>query len=404
MSGRFHYEVVSSGIHDRTHMAELTTALSTHLWEIGGVGSPATADFTIPYAVVVGTGGSEQMIVDRWEQRQRGNPGEPALVIAHRADNSLPAALEAVAGIRQEGGRGRIVMIERLAEVAAAVREHEAALALRRSRLGLIGPPSDWLVGSRPSAAVVRDRWGPTLVPIDLPEGSAVSPTEASVELGRRWADRDTDVRVERSEVDRAAALHRPLAELMSSQGLDAITVRCFDLLTAAETSGCVALAELNTAGSVAGCEGDVPSAIAMMLVRELFGVASWMANPAWIDVHSGEIELAHCTVAPSLVEDLSLDTHFESGIGVGISGRFRHQPVTLLRIGGAELDEIWATDGEIVASGSSAHLCRTQATVLVPPERAGELLERPLGNHLVMLPGEHSAQLLRWWGLFIDR
>lgn len=404
MSGRFHYEVVSSALHDRAHLAELTTSLSSQLWEIGGVGSPATADFSIPYAVVVATGGTEAMILDRWGDRRRGAPAEPSLMIAHRADNSLPAALEAMSAIRQQGGRGRIVMIERLDDVAAAVREHEAALALRSSRLGLVGPPSDWLVGSRPDALLVRDRWGPTLVPVDLPAPSAVSSTETAVALGRRWSDRDTETVVGRSEVDRAAALHGPLHELMSAQRLDAITVRCFDLLSTIETSGCIALAELNTAGSVAGCEGDVPSALGMMLVRNLFGVASWMANPAWIDPQAGEIELAHCTVAPSLVEDLSLDTHFESGIGVGISGRFRHQPVTLLRIGGAELDEIWVADGEIVGSGSSPHLCRTQASVAVAPERASELLDRPLGNHLVMLPGQHAVQVQRWWELFIDR
>ncbi len=356
----------------------------------------------MPFAIVVGTGGSEQLVIERWEQRQQGNAGEPALVITHRGDNSLAASLEAVAHIRQRGGKARIVTMERMAEVASAIRHFAAYLTLRNTRLGLVGPPSDWLVGSQPDASVVRNRWGPTVVPVEVPSAAAAVPSEISVELGRRWADRDTSVLIDRSEVDRAAALHGPLVETMKSNELDAITVRCFDLLDSVGTSGCIALAELNGSGVVAGCEGDVPSALAMMLVRELFSSASWMANPAWIDPVAGEIELAHCTVAPSLVDDLALDTHFESGVGVGISGRFRRQPVTLLRIGGRELDELWVADGDLVASGSSDHLCRTQATVIVAPERAASVLERPLGNHVVLAPGHHAADVSGWWDLFV--
>jgi L-fucose isomerase-like protein len=51
--------------------------------------------------------------------------------------------------------------------------------------------------------------------------------------------------------------------------------------LESLDTAGCVALATLNDAGTVAGCEGDVASAVAMLLVRALFDQARWMANPA---------------------------------------------------------------------------------------------------------------------------
>ncbi len=402
MAAQFHYEVVYSSLHDRAHLVELTTEIGSRLAEIGGVGSPAMTNLTLPFAIVVGTGGSEELVIERWEQRQRHIEGEPALVIVHRGDNSLAAALEAVARIGQLGGRARIVSMERMPEVAAAIRHAAAFLALRGARLGLVGPPSDWLVGSRPEPSAVRRRWGPTIVPVDVPSPAPGAPNEVSVELGRRWADRDTDVLVARSEVDRAAALHRPLVDAMEANDLDAITVRCFDLLESAGTSGCIALAELNTAGVVAGCEGDVPSALAMMLARQLFSSASWMANPARIDPVSGEMELAHCTVAPSLVDDLTLDTHFESGLGVGISGRFRRQPVTLVRIGGVELDQLWVADGDLVSTGTSDHLCRTQATVVVAPERAKAVLDRPLGNHVVLVPGHHEADIMRWWDLFV--
>lgn len=403
MTGRFHYEVVASPLHDQAHLAELVGRIGSRLGDVGGVGSPASADPSVPYAVVVGSGGTEQQVLDRWSHRQGLNPGEPLLVIAHRTDNSLPAALEALAALQQRGGHGRIVMLDRTADVVAAVQDHAAYLGLRKARIGLFGEPSDWLVASRPTAASVRDRWGPTLMTLDV-AADALAVGETSVELGRKWADRDTGTTVQRSEVDRAAALHQPLAGSISDAGLDAISVRCFDLLSTAGTSGCIALAELNTTGVVAGCEGDVPSTIAMLLVQRLFGLASWMANPASIDPHGGRVELAHCTVAANLVEEVALDTHFESGIGVGISGRFRPQPVTLMRIGGVDLDRFWVADGDLVASGSSDHLCRTQASVVVHPAQAAELLDRPLGNHLVLAPGHHRDRLQRWWELYVSR
>ena len=36
--------------------------------------------------------------------------------------------------------------------------------------------------------------------------------------------------------------------------------------------------------------------------------------------------------------------------------------------------------------------LCRTQVRVRIPPAAAAELLEAPLGNHLVLVPGHVKA------------
>ena len=45
------------------------------------------------------------------------------------------------------------------------------------------------------------------------------------------------------------------------------------------------------------------------------------------------------------MVESFALDTHFESGLGVGISAQFSDQPVTLIRLGGVDLDECWIAE-----------------------------------------------------------
>ena len=145
-----------------------------------------------------------------------------------------------------------------------------------------------------------------------------------------------------------------------------------------------------------------MPSTLAMLLVRYLLDQPSWMANPAAADVEANQLVLAHCTVAPSMLEGFALDTHFDSGRGVGIHGRFAEQPVTLVRFGGPDLDECWIVEGDIVATGDDPELCRTQVTVSLSSGTVSDLLERPQGNHIVLALGHHEARLRRWWTMAV--
>ena len=65
---------------------------------------------------------------------------------------------------------------------------------------------------------------------------------------------------------------------------------------------------------------------------------------------------------------------------------------------------ERWLADAEVIGSGDSPDLCRTQATLRLEPARVAELLDAPLGNHLVLVPGHHAERLERWWRLVIAK
>ena len=83
------------------------------------------------------------------------------------------------------------------------------------------------------------------------------------VELGRRVADRlggaSSTTLPAPGDLARAGRLEPALREVIESERLDAITVRCFDCLGSIETSGCVALAQLNDAGVVELRQRDAP-------------------------------------------------------------------------------------------------------------------------------------------------
>ena len=398
----FTYQELASPLHDAATVTAITEPVRARLDGLGGRPGTPDTDLTAPFLLVVATGGTEQAVLEAARRRTWACPHEPVVLVAHPRHNSLPAALEALARLHQDGLRGRIAYVadEGGAEPAEAVADLMALHRLHRTRLGQVGEPSDWLAASVPDPAAVLRRWGVTMVPVPMADVLADHATHPAGEIPVRW--RNHGHGPAETEVAAAEALEPTLTAVLDRHHVDAITVRCFDFLGELHTSGCLALADLNDRGVVAGCEGDVAAAVAMLWIRHRLDSPSWIANPAQVDLEAGELVLAHCTIAPSLTEGLDLHTHFESGIGVGIHGTIPDGPVTLVRLGGTDLDRRWLADADVIGSGDSADLCRTQATLRLARDRLAKLLDAPLGNHLVLVPGHHAERLDRWWRLVI--
>ncbi len=396
---------VGSPMHDP---AALRAALAPYLSSLASLGGREAGEEALsgpgPVALLVATGGTEAATLRLRSLRAAASPGEPLLLLALPAHNSLPAALETLARVRQEGGRGRIVAFSApddaaaLARLAEALDDLRVLGRLRRSRIGLVGIPSDWLVASVPATAAVREVWGPETVNVDLApllDAPLREPDEAALGLAASFSGGASATREpDDAGVRRASTVHSALAALASRERLDAVAVRCFDLVTERGTSGCLALSALNDAGTVAACEGDLASAVGMLWVKELLGTASFMANPSSADPATGRLRLAHCTVPRSLVTRWELRSHFESGLGVAIAGDLAAGPVTLLRLGGRRLDRLFLAEGEAIPVPRREDLCRTQVDVRLEPAAIAELLERPLGNHLLLVPGHRAARL----------
>jgi L-fucose isomerase-like protein len=406
---RFDFVTVGSSLHGAAALRRALEPFLDALATLGGREATREAlSGTGPVAVVVGTGGTEAEVLRLRAVREAASPGEPLLLVTIPAHNSLPAALESLARVRQEGGRGRIVHLaspddaEGLVRLADALDDLRVLGRLCRSRIGLVGVPSDWLVASVPEAEAVRETWGPETSSVDLAavlEAPLGDPGEAALGLAASFASGAAATREPEAEtVRRAASVFSALSGLMERERLDAVAVRCFDLVTQRGTSGCLALSALNDAGRVAACEGDLASAVGMLWVRELLGSPSWMANPSHADPVSGLLRLAHCTIARALVTRFELRSHFESGVGVGIAGDLPPGPVTLLRVGGRRLERLFLTEGEATPVPRREDLCRTQVDVRLDPSAVVELLEKPLGNHLLLVPGRCAARLRAYW------
>ncbi len=352
---------------------------------------------TVP---VVLTGGTEHEVL-RWLEAQ--GPEVLALLLAVPHSNSLPASLEILARLGQQGRRGRVILLDREGwqqELTAAVAALRAHARLRAARIGLIGGPSSWLAASSPTAELVRESWGPEVIEIPLDDliGAAGETTERETNaLVEELKEAAAAIQEPAEEtLSGAMALHSALKRLVWDHSLDAVSVRCFDLLGPLNNTGCLALARHNDDGIVAGCEGDLPATLTMLLARYLTGLPSFMANPSDMMINDGLVTFAHCTVPLSIVDRFSVRSHFESGTGAGVAGRFREGDFTVLRIGGKGLERVVVFTGTAVGAGDRLRedLCRTQVTLDIGKSAAARLLQRPLGNHHILVSGDHQARV----------
>lgn len=360
-----------------------------------------------PLVLLVISGGTEALIVDCVAKRHAAYGREPVLLLAHPGNNSLAASLEALARLRQMDIKGEIIFFPQAADrsalsgLADRVKDMAVLRRLQQSRVGLIGKPSEWLVASTTDDRTFQTTWGIRIIHYSLaqvfaPLTERTIPAKGSGNVMAGFTGSGA--------YDQASRVYELLDQLARDEQLDALSVECFSLFHHFQTHGCLALARLNDAGIMAGCEGDLVSTLGLLWIKFLLGQNSWMANPVEVNQSTHTLWLAHCTVPTSMVETVSEATHFETGCGVAVSGRFANGPVTLLRIGGTALDKIWLAEAEITATDTNPHRCRTQALVqFKDASPLQELLHHPLGNHLILTRGAHARRLYGWWKMFIS-
>ena len=341
--------------------------------------------------IYVRTGGTEgifkRLLSELQEKSER-----PFYLLTSGKSNSLAASMEVLSYLRQNNCKGEIIhgnaeYISKRINLLARV--GEARQSLQGCRLGIIGKPSDWLISSHADKDVVKQRLGVSLVDIPMQElldEIAVTPLREITE--------QTATEAIRKALPVANQIYDALKTIVARHHLQGLTIRCFDLLTAVHNTGCMALAKLNAEGIVAGCEGDVPAMLSMKIAQSLIGVSGFQANPASINPETGEMLFAHCTIPFNMVERYELDTHFESGIGVGIRGYMKEGPVTIFKVAG-NLSRYFVEEGELCHSLAKPDLCRTQQIIrLSNPHRTSYFLSDPIGNHHIILPGHHQELL----------
>jgi L-fucose isomerase-like protein len=397
---------LSSSLHNDAQVAALKGEIIEALNSSGKIlveeFNGADRDFALRGLLIL-TGGVERQALEA-----AASLNEPIIVLAHPWHNSLPAALEILARLRQEGRRGLVLYGEGEEVAAQLALQARAAAAWRgfaHSRIGLIGRPSDWLVASSVKRERLRE------LEIELVELETAEVLARVQALRSHSFDKELQElkkgAVHRGEPDEetlegAIRLYHALREIVEQHELSALTVRCFDLIAPLQNSGCYALSRLNDEGITAGCEGDVQALLSMHLARLLTGQPAFMGNVAQLHSERRSLLLTHCTCPLSLSSSYELRSHFESSLGVGIAAQLPLGPATIFRIGGERLSRLFVVEGTIRSREPEEGLCRTQ--VLLELDRPiGELLDSPLGNHHVLTLGPHRREIETLFQKYIE-
>ena len=346
--------------------------------------------------VLVGSGGVEEMVkanIDRLPPY--------VMLIADGLKNSLAASLEILSWMRQNGRHGRVLhgptdfIMHGIDDYALA---QKTVNELKGKRVGVIGKPSGWLIASNVDYAAMHERWGIEMVDVPLDEVvkgyEAIGDNEVQ-DLADEFINKAVGIlEPSRDEVVKAMRLYRSVKGIVEHYHLDAFTLNCFDLIPTTHTTGCVALALLNQEGIPAGCEGDEQTLLTMLAVQVATGEITFMANPSKIlDNTAHEMVFAHCTIAPAMADRYIVRDHYESLSGVAVEGVFDPMDMTVVKCGGAGMERYFISRARLLECTTNPNMCRTQLHLRLD-EPLDYFLERSIGNHHVIVRGDHVKKL----------
>lgn len=312
---------------------------------------------------------------------------EPYILLTTPAYNSLAAAMEIMGFLQEKGLRGEILhgspkaIAKRLAILkrVAAAKER-----LAHMKLGCFGEPGG-LIASNVDFQKLKEASGIECALFDLQE--VVEEYQKGGYAENQYTKDLKGKGYKPEEIEKALNVYGALKRLIAKYALDGVSVKCFDLLDKIHTTGCLALAILNAEGIPAACEGDQKSLVSMAILEALTGQAGFMANPSCMDPETSEIIFAHCTLPIDMPDRYNLMTHFESGIGVAVSGDLAPQVMTIFKCD-STFTRYYAGQAELIETLHRSDLCRSQMRLKVL-NGTNYFQNNPISNHHMIIKGD---------------
>ncbi len=356
---------------------EMIAKAARHLQQIFDELKKDEPSLTVCPLIYFISGGSEQQAIMLLRH------GTLNLLVAGSGNNAWAAATEVKAYAMQHGFQAQLI-----AEYAPDFKQQlvqwmkvkTAFDRLSGQRLGLLGNVSDWLVASAPEEALLRQRFGIELIGLPLDAMPDYLHSTHDPQFQQCFAHNTIQPEV-------LASVSGFLKQAVADHRLDALTLQCFRLVKEKGVTACLPIALMNFNGIPGGCEGDLVSIAGIMLLKELTGHIAWMAN--MVKVETDKILLAHCTVPLQYAKKTTINSHFETQLSAAVEADLNFDTVTLFRMN-QQLDQVFIATGKVVGTPKNPDACRTQIEVALPPQICKQLIDRPLGNHHLIIPGDH--------------
>jgi len=339
-----------------------------------------TLDFVSsdPLAVFFLSGGTEKRSLEIISSKTN------IILLAFPRENAYASASEVKAYLGNKGVRSwlcnlsdeRMVdQLKRFISVWTRVR------SFTHKRIGLIGKVSDWLVFSNPKPELLKARFGIRMKVFpwsDFPKMKSFPHSNEFLEFFKGYGD---------SQLEEHSRVHYLIEKVIDEYQLDGVAVECFSILQDADETACLSLAFLNQKGIPAACEGDLVSLTGMLLVKHLTGLIPWMANLSGL--YSDRVEFSHCTIAPMYLENYKLETHFETGKGLAVSGVLSSEVYTILRFD-QNFENAFISKGMNDPQEWKPFACRAQLSLRIEDSDIKKMQNSPLGNHHLIIPGDY--------------
>ena len=326
--------------------------------------------------ILIQSGGSEGLFLENFSKLK-----PPFYLLTYGHNNSLAASLEILSYLKDNNLDGEVLhgsneyIIDRIKSLRNGFSKY---------RYGVIGKPSDWLIASNVNYEDAKRLHDVELVDIYI--------DEVVDKYYKSLNDFNLDFDYDSKEINNALKLHKALSKIKEEYELDGLTIRCFDLLFKLKTTACLSLSLLNKDKVVSTCEGDIPTMISMHVLNKLTNQVGFQANPSRIDVVNSKMVLAHCTLPLDMAKRYTLDTHFESQIGVAVKGELNEDIITIFKLS-KNLKDYYVTKGKIIRNLYEPNLCRTQIEITID-NNIEYFLNRPYGNHHVVVYGDYVDRI----------
>jgi len=175
----------------------------------------------------------------------------------------------------------------------------KAIKALKTAKIGFIGNSYPGISSISVDEARVIGKFGSTIVRI---ENMEIEKVYKNIETKRTKADIENFKKkfnfeqLTVDEIERSVRLYNAILDISKEHNLDAIAQLC-QYAIISDTIGvapCFAYSILNTIGTMATCEGDIGTSIALIILREICGDA-FFAEYYLHDFEKDFILVAHC-------------------------------------------------------------------------------------------------------------
>lgn len=229
--------------------------------------------------------------------------------------------------------------------------------------------------------------------------------------------------------LDVNARVYKAFREFVHEHSYDALAVSCWPKFQQAfplPFSVCDVVARLNDDGIVTSCEGDLPSAVSMLLLHAIAKDATMLMDLSAFDETDDTVLFWHCGPAAkrfarqngyTLGVNYSGTPHAKgedlmnaSGSGVAREMEFDAGHATVARVSG-EFDSFFLADGDFLGAGKpSWHGSRgwmSNLRIARKPVGAAEfvntVLVQQFQHHFPIVPGDYTKEVLEaaaWLGM----